>query len=612
MAKFKTAFPGFVMTAALLLNACGQGQTGIITASAAPVTESMEPMQIISAEMFSDRDLHWEYENRGNLIPITLHNDSAECADESVSISGGTVTVTEAGVYILSGTLDNGSIIVDAQNTDKVQLVLNGAEISSENYAAIYVKQADKVFVTTADGSENCLSNGGSFSKRDDSKVDGAVFAKDDITFNGSGSLSISSPAGHGIVCNDELTVSGGSYTVNVGGQGLKAKDGILICASRLDIKAGKDGIHAEANDADKGLVYIDSGVFNIEADSDGISASSTVTVSSGSLNISCSDPSKSGKGIKAVEKIVLSGGALNVVSVDDCIHSNSDIEISGGSVSLCSEDDGIHADNAVTISDGNLYVNECYEGVEGKTIEILGGEIKIRSSDDGLNAAGGYDGSGFMGPRGADQFAETEDECHINISGGNVYLNADGDGIDSNGSLNISGGSIFISGPTDRNNCAIDYERTGIITGGTLVAAGSAQMAMNFGEQSAQCSMLINTGTQRGGSVVALKDKDANVIVDYIPEKDYSCVLISAPELRTGESYILTAGEYEKELCPDALLYAEGMPGGAMMPGHGQAVPHGMPGDMDGGRREAPDGRPGEMPPGGFGERPPEKPDMK
>ena len=597
MIKKKPYILCIFLIASLLLSSCGEVPAEPKGLSSTAEITAAEPMTIINPDMFSKRDLDATFSEK-NSAAIKLSGDSAECDYEGVKINGGNITISSGGTYIVSGRLDDGSIIVDAQDTDKIQLVLSGAEISSKNYAAIYVKQADKVFVTLADGTANYLSNGGTFSQKDDNNVDAAVFSKDDLTFNGSGKLTVDSPAGHAVVCNDELTVAGGSYVIHSGAQGLKAKDGILICASQFEMKTGKDGIHAESGKEEAGLVYIDSGIFSIEADGDGISASGTLTASSGSFDISCLDDSSSAKGLKATGNIDISGGAFSIASADDGIHSNSDITISGGSMNISSGDDGVHADNSVSISGGNICISKSYEGIEGKTVEIDGGEIRITASDDGLNAAGGVDGSGFGGPEGPDKFSDGTD-CHVHITGGSVYLNTDGDGIDSNGSLEVSGGVLFISGPTDRDNSAIDFESKGVITGGTVAAAGAAQMAVNFSEQSTQCSVLVDTGMQKGGSVIELKDSSGNEIINYIPEKDYECVLISSPELAVGQSYVLKAGDHEEAILIDAVISGMTSGMGGMMPGHV------MPGEM-------PPGKPGDIPPGGFDGKPPERPERK
>ena len=174
-------------------------------------------------EYFSSRDLSAEVDI-SNAVEITMNGDSISSSSDTVMISGSAVTITEEGTYILSGTLDDGSVIVNTSKEEKVQLVLNGVSINSDTFAAIYVAQADKVFITLAEDTVNTLSNGGTFTAIDESNVDAVIFANDDITLNGAGTLSISSPAGHGIAGKDDVTITDGSYEINSSNTAIKAK----------------------------------------------------------------------------------------------------------------------------------------------------------------------------------------------------------------------------------------------------------------------------------------------------------------------------------------------------------------------------------------------------
>ena len=208
-------------------------------------------------EAFSKRDLSGEYDT-AEAVPISLNGATAEASSEAVQISGGTVTITAAGTYILSGSLDDGSVIVDATKDDKIQLVLNGVSIQSSDYAAIYVKQADKVFVTLADGTVNTLTNGGSYTQTDENEVDAVVFAKDDITFNGTGTLRISAKAGSGVVGKDEVTITAGVYEITASEHALRAKDSLAIADGSFTLYAQEDGLHAENGDDESlGNIYI-------------------------------------------------------------------------------------------------------------------------------------------------------------------------------------------------------------------------------------------------------------------------------------------------------------------------------------------------------------------
>ena len=237
-------------------------------------------------DMFTDRDYESSYKESES-IRIQLNGTFASASADSVKISGTTITITEEATYVISGTLNDGRIIVEADDTAKLQIVLNGININSENTAAFYVLSADKVFVTLADGTENVLSNGGTFESIDENNIDGAVYSRQDLTFNGSGTLTVTSPAGHGIVCKDDLVFTGGTYIVSAASHGLDANDSVRIAEASMTIDAGKDGIHAEnTDDASLGFVYILSETINIEAEGDGISAGAFLQVEDGTIDL--------------------------------------------------------------------------------------------------------------------------------------------------------------------------------------------------------------------------------------------------------------------------------------------------------------------------------------
>ncbi len=609
-------------------------------------------------ELFSERDMEGTWDET-TAATIELDGQSASSDSPSVSISGGNITISDEGTYVVSGTLEDGTIIVDSEKTDKIQLVLNNASITSQTSAPIYVKQADKVFLTLADSSENILSNGGSYVQTDDDNIDAAIFAKDDLTINGSGTLTINGGEMHAVAAKDELTITGGNYRITAAEHGLSAKDSVCIAGGTFEINSGKDGIHAD-NDEDEnlGFVYISDGQFTITSGGDGISASGVLQADGASYSIvsgggsantqavvgsgnfggrpgggnrqpgapgneSVSAPPEnsskpiatspentgeenprpqddiaagadedisissqetesedvSAKGLKADGKLIINSGSYTVDSSDDTIHSNSDITINDGAFELSSGDDGIHSDTAVTIGGGTINISTCYEGMEGQTVAIKGGDITIISSDDGLNAAGGNDGSGFGG--GRDAFAADEN-AEVSISGGKLTITAGGDGIDSNGALTVSGGETYISGPDNGGNSSLDYAGEAIITGDIFAAAGSAQMAENFGESSTQGAMLITVSRQQTGSSVRLLDAEGNALISFAPQKDYDSLLLSCPQITQGSAYTVTAGDITTEVVMDSLVYGEGAGGFGMRGGRNTS-----PRDMEGNEGE-------------------------
>lgn len=541
---------------------------------------------INSSDVFTDRDQRDTYDE-SDAAYITLNGTSASCTSNAVKISGTTVTITDEGTYILSGTLTDGRIVVNAGENDKPQLVFNGVSVTSSTSAALYVLEADKVVVTLAEGTVNTLSNGGTFTAVDDNNIDGAVFSKQDLTFNGTGSLTVTSPADHGIVCKDDLVFTGGTYTVNAASHGLDANDSIRLSDSTITVDAGKDGFHAENSDDDTlGFVYVSSGTYTIEAEGDGISAGAYVQIDGGAFDILCgggsgnaktqtsdswggfmgggmhsggkttssssSEDSTSIKGIKATGDLMVNGGTIKINSADDAIHSNSSITVGAGTFDLTTGDDGFHADNTLTINAGTITIHECYEGLEALHVNVTGGDIDLTASDDGINAAGGTDSSGTAGARpGGDQFGGrggmggtggSSSNGSITISGGNLHINSSGDGMDANGTLTISGGYTVVVGPTQGDTATLDYDVSGVITGGTFIGTGASGMAQTFSD-SEQGVIAVSVGNQSAGTPITLKDKSGKTLISHEPELSFAVVILSCPDMKTGEKYTIGVG---------------------------------------------------------------------
>lgn len=529
------------------------------------------------SEMFTDRDKEVGYDE-SSAVTVAFSSSGATASSDSVTVSGSKVTLKDEGTYIITGTTADGQIIVDADSKTKIQIVLKNTSITCKSSAALYVKQADKVFVTTAKDSENTLASTGEYVQTDDNNVDAAVFSKDDITLNGEGKLTVSSEKGHGIVSKADLKLTSGEYTVTAASHALSGKDSIRIASGTYNLTSGKDGLHAEnTDDTSKGFVYIADGKFTVNCKGDGIDAGTTAQIENGTFNITSSSGSSSSsatdsasvKGIKAAGDLTISGGTFNLTCEDDALHSNTNVTVTNGTFTISSGDDGIHADSKTSISGGTVNITESYEGIEGTEVEISGGTITLKASDDGINAAGGKDESGFGGGFDRDNFSSSN--ASITISGGKITIEADGDGVDSNGSLTVTGGETYVSGPTSGADGALDYDGEATITGGIFVAAGSTQMAQNFGENSTQGSMFVNTNSS---GEITLKNSSGEVLVSFTPTKTYACVVISCPKITTGQTYTVTAGEYSTEVEMTSLIYGSGGTGG----------PNGMGGrDMNG-----------------------------
>lgn len=538
-----------------------------------------------SADMFTEWDLAGTYEE-SEAVYVTLSDDGITGETAGVAINGQTVTITEEGTYVFSGTLSEGQIVVDADDA-KVQIVLDNVDITCATNAAVYVKGAEKVFVTLAEGSQNTLRNTDEYVAIDDNNIDAVIFSKSDLTLNGTGSLTIESANGHGIVSKDDLKITGGTYDITAAGHALSGKDSVRIADGTFVLTAGKDGIHSENEDnEEKGYIYIADGDFTITSDGDGMDASNIVQIEDGTFDITAGggaanslkthesdmpgvpgggmpqngerpngedmpemgekpdganmpemgekpdgeimpqdtttgESGTSTKGIKAGGGMYLNGGTYQIDSADDSIHSNANITIADGTYTLATGDDGVHADDALIVNGGTITVTESYEGLEGLTVTINDGTIDITASDDGINAAGEK----------------------MELNGGYIHILAGGDGMDSNGNLTINGGEIYIDGPSDNGNSAIDYgdRSSAYVNGGTLVTIGSSGMAEGMSDSSKQKVLMVKLGEQMEAGDVVLTDREGNVIVSYTALKSYDCVIISTAEVESGAAYTLT-----------------------------------------------------------------------
>lgn len=548
------------------------------------------------SDLFSDRDYRTDYDVNKSIL-IQLSGDSASASSNSVKISGSTVTITEEATYIVSGTLTDGMLVVNAPESAKLQIVLNGAAIHSKTSAALYILEADKVFVTLANGTSNHLSNGGSFVAVDENNIDAAVFSTQDLTFNGSGSLAVTSPAGHGIVCKDDLVFTGGIFEITSASHGLDANNSVRLGgAATLSITAGKDGIHCEnTDDTSLGFVFVQSGTLSIGAEGDGISAGAYLQIEDGTFHLTTGGgsenaaktssgnyggfgdgrpwegPSSSGttssdtdstsmKGMKAAGNILINAGAFSIDSADDTIHSDASVSINGGTFELKTGDDGIHAEDTLMITDCTMTLSESYEGLEAHKIYVQGGKLVLHTSDDGLNAAGGTDSSGTAGGRdgkygggpmgGRGPMGSGSSDGVIDISGGELTIYASGDGLDANGTLTISGGFVYITNPTAGDTSVLDSDQSPVITGGTFIGVGSTtMMAQTFSAESSQGVIACTTGSQQAGSVITITDASGRVVFSHEAEYSYVLIIISSPDLVKGETYTITIGSLSGDL---------------------------------------------------------------
>ncbi|MCM1102828.1 MAG: carbohydrate-binding domain-containing protein [Clostridium sp.] len=456
----------------------------------------------------NDRNADWD---TASATQIILSDTGSTVKGNGAYGYGGDVFIISAGYYVLTGDLTDGSVIIDADKNDKIWILLDGVTIRCEEGAAIRIEQADKVFLTLADGTKNTISAGAQYDAEIIAAgVDGAVYSRDDLTINGAGALTVIGEYQHGIVCNDDLVIAGGELTIRAVQDGIHANDSVRIRSAAITVSAGDDGITV-SNDDDTAFLYMES---------------------------------------------------------------------------------------------GNVTITDCYEGLEAIDITIAGGSVSIMPTDDGINANGNGRNS------------------VIRITGGDIAIinesGRDADGLDSNGDIYIDGGSLLISVSNSGGNCAIDYgsENGGVcvISGGTVIACGSSTMAESPDAGSTQ-GFLVYQGTAAGaGTTVSLMDSAGSEILSAEIPCSFSYMVLSAPELKIGDTCTVVVGGVEEQMTVDNTSSGFGTRGGGAFGGgaFGGGMRHGTPAqtggrDFSGGQgMEAPDGQ-GMEAPDGQGMEPPD-----
>lgn len=527
-----------LLTAAVLLSGCQAAQA---------TEEAGQTATVTLDDMFTDRDLEVGYDET-TAAAITLSGSTASSDSDAVTIDGSTVTITDEGTYLLSGTLDDGMVIVDAEDTDKVQLVLDNASIHCADCAALYVRQADKVFVTTAADSQNTLSAGETFTQLDDNNIDGAVFSKSDLTLNGLGTLTVDSPAGHGVVSKDDLAIASGTYEITAAGQGLSGKDSVRIADGTFTLTTGKDAIQSDnEEDADKGFVYLAGGTFTITAEGDGLSASSwmqvddaacTITTGGGSANgeTHTSDAAPGGgmggkggrmpnadgstqpperptgempqEGAEPPAAPPQDAAPTDNAAASDAAAAPSADENPASDASAASEDDttdtvstkGFKAGTALTILGGSFTLDCADDAFHSNgDLTVSGGTASIQTGDDAFHADNALTVSD--GEIEISTCYEGLEGLTVTVSGGDISITASDDGVNAAGGADESG-----FGGSGQDQFAAEDGVSITITGGSLTVNAGGDGLDSNGDL-----------TVSGGTVyVSTKDGSADSALDY------------------------------------------------------------------------------------------------
>lgn len=554
---------------------------GIIAAYFWPATIETEQDNIIIDSNSTDLQVVYDVQEldstwkEENVTKIQLQDDQSSVEGEGVSITNNVITITSQGNYYLTGTLSTGNIIINASDDAEVRLILAGVNITSNSTAVINGVNAKKVTITVQENTTNYLQDASSytvFSDTEKQEPDATIFTKTDLVINGTGMLQVTANYLDGIASKDGLKIIDTNINIKANDDGIRGKDYVCLKEATVQIQAMADGIKStDTTGSDVGYMMIENSSISIIAKQDGIQAESILQIKESNLTITTQGEEKihteqlpngrginanttttsqdiaSSKGIKASNEITIESGIIAIDASDDAIHSNGKIIIKGGTFKLASGDDGIHADTNIAINGGNITISESYEGIESGYIEITGGDISIHASDDGINVAESSESSSTDTIPGQNDFrAVGNSNQKLVIKGGLLSVTANGDGLDSNGSIEISGGEIIIAGPTSGANGILDYDNSLVITGGSLMGYGSSGMDSLTMNNATQYMLSFQVSGNKGDKII-LKDSNGKECIQTVTTKEYSTVIISLPILEKGKTYSLFVNEIEE-----------------------------------------------------------------
>ena len=518
---------------------------------------------------FTDREKSGSYK-ASEAVKITLNKTTATVSGSGAKADGSTITITEEGVY-----------------------VLDGVNINCEANAAIYVREADKVFITLAENSSNTLGGGNEYTQIDDNTVDGVIFSKSDLVCNGTGSLNIEADYKHGIISKDDLVITGGTYKITAADNGITAKDQLKILDGSFDIDAANSAVKAKnTDDAELGNIYIAGGVFTVKAEQDGFHATGSIVVDDGTITVNSGDD-----GFHAELDTVIHGGTILVEKSNEGLEGKR-VVVNGGDITINASDDGINAANsgddganainpganaagsgdddsnaASSNDDSSAVVNSGDDGsisgaADGKEPPQMppdtenGSDMQPSQDFDPENAPSDGNAPQDFDPGTAPSDGDApqkmqggpggggNSELYIKITGGTLTVSADGDGLDSNGGFLVTGGTTIVYGPTSDGDSALDYDGSAIVSGGILAAIGSAGMVESFDEASTQPVVTYYcTETKSADTIITLTDSDGSALFTVTPEKAYASIVLTCPEMKLDATYTLAVGTDNEEI---------------------------------------------------------------
>lgn len=535
LASGTTAADSSVGTTATTSSATATG-TAASSSSFSTSVKSGEKLDVDTH--YSEQDLSWDTSSE---TAIDLSNPTAT---DGVTVEDGTLTITKAGTYKLSGEYQ-GQIKVETADSDTVRLVLDNANITNSSGAALNVVNADEVILYSASGTTNTISDGADYTATGEDDPDAVVYSKADLTIAGEGTLKVNGNHEDGIHTSDGLVIASGTLEVNAANTGIKGKDYVDILGGTINVTAQQDGIKS-TNDTDEGQGWtrLSNGTVTVNAGDDGFKASRVVEISGGSLTVEQSD-----EGIEA-QYINVSGGDVNVTSADDGMNASlktSDSESTDSSANTSDTADQQQNNQQQGSLPGGQQSGTSNQQQQGTGQPPQGQPPAMSGSSQDGTSQNGTTGTGQQGmgqppqggmPGGGGTFEVVD--AAINVSGGNITVNAEGDGIDSNGVTTLSGGTLIVNGPSQGGNAALDTNGDLLLNGATVLSGSTADMfeAPSTNSTSGYLKLTNSSGFEQG-STVQVADSSGKVVANYkVTKSNVQLVLVSSSSIVKGQSY--------------------------------------------------------------------------
>lgn len=479
---------------------------------------------------------------------ITLATQTATVTGQGASFSDQTLTISQAGTYVLTGSGKNIKLVVEAADTDQVHLVFQNLTLEGEG-TLLQINKAQEVVISLAEGSQNALTES---QASDDEKVKATIHSQVPLTLNGTGSLTLTALTKNALEVEDDLKVLGGTYTVKAANHGFKAEGALAIEAATLTIEAGKDGLHAEHDETtERANISLNPTQLSIAATEDGVDAGNELTIKGGTITVSQSEEGLEARVIRQL------GGDVTIKSSDDGVNasSGSSSKTSDTSTTSKTSDANTTSNTADTSSSANQATTD--SATASTSVSQATADPAATSQADQANKdknptppsppagqappQGGQPPQNGQGPGGMPPGGQEESDSSLQIilEGGTLTIDAEGDGIDSNGTVTINGGSLVVNGSIQGGNGPLDAAGDITITGGTVWALGTSDMLQGFAQGSTQASITANIAGTAGQTLIIL-DANGKEVARQTASKDFQAVIMSSADLVDGQTYTI------------------------------------------------------------------------